>query len=44
VNVPPIAFWTKIFAKYFLHVNNPHHDDLLFYVKKSGNSTIQVCH
>nr|XP_026695101.1 uncharacterized protein KIAA0930 homolog [Ciona intestinalis] len=35
VNVAPIAFWTQIFAKYFLHANNPHHDDLLFYVKKT---------
>nr|XP_039258134.1 uncharacterized protein KIAA0930 homolog [Styela clava] len=34
VSVAPIAFWTQLFAKYFLHVNHPHHDDMLFYVQK----------
>uniref|UniRef100_H2YJR4 Uncharacterized protein n=1 Tax=Ciona savignyi TaxID=51511 RepID=H2YJR4_CIOSA len=41
VNVAPIAFWTQIFAKYFLHANNPQHDDLLFYVKKTESQTSQ---
>lgn len=36
VSVAPIAFWTQLFAKYFLHVNNPNHDDLLFYVWKDA--------
>ncbi|CAK8693950.1 unnamed protein product [Clavelina lepadiformis] len=38
ITVAPIAFWTQIFAKYFLHVNNPSHDDLLFYVKRPQNT------
>ena len=35
VAVAPIAFWTQMFVKYFLHINNPSHDDLLFYVRRN---------
>lgn len=42
VKVPSIAFWTQLFANYFLHVDNPQHDDLLFYVKKPEDADSPV--
>ena len=43
VTIAPIAFWTQMFVKYFLHVDNPTHDDLLFYVKRNDGIEMKVC-